>query len=113
MLPVYTAWHPLLLLTAGELPPLRLAETTIHPAATLPWQDGTRNPPTRLHSTSWKWLFWFMEQDGTVKSVILIGQNKVSASPPPEPKEASRGHPQAHSNQPDSRARPCLCHPGL
>lgn len=35
-----------------------------------------------------------MEQDGPVKSVILGGQKKVSAPPPPEPGEAS-GTPQA------------------
>ena len=64
---------------------------------------------TPAHQASFHQLevaFWFMEQDKTVKSVILNGQNKVNPPPQPEPKEASRDLPQAHPNRPGPRSVP-------
>ncbi|XP_058997221.1 uncharacterized protein LOC131812143 [Mustela lutreola] len=89
------------LLPALAPPSLRPAHTTAPPAAG--WHQ------TLTHQISFYQLevaLGFMEQDGTVKSVILMGQNKVSTPHPPQPKEPSREPPTPPPTHPPTRRPP-------
>lgn len=73
IVPVDAAWHPLGLMMALESPSLQPAETTAPPAS--------HHPAHQAPFHQLEVAFWCMGQDRTVKSVLLVGQNKVSALP--------------------------------